>query len=111
MFPYSAVITAKMKTDLSGKLKSFIPIVSNRTTPARIGFIFTGQGAQWWGIGRELFHYPIFRTALLKCDAIVESLDADWSLMEELLKDEASSRVNEAVFSKSHDTWRIQRPD
>ncbi len=35
---------------------------ARREQPPRIGFIMSGQGPQWWGMGRELMaHEPVFR--------------------------------------------------
>ncbi|RAQ99476.1 phenolpthiocerol synthesis polyketide synthase ppsa [Stemphylium lycopersici] len=99
-FPYTSTIVAADKHDLESKLQNIRATSGHAAAPPRVGFIFTGQGAQWWGMGRELLHYPIFRKALQKCDAVVSSLGAEWSLMEELLKDKATSRVNEAAFSQ-----------
>jgi len=35
-----------------------------------LAFILSGQGRQWWGMGRELMkHEPVFREAIENCDA------------------------------------------
>ncbi len=50
--------------------------------PLRIGFIFTGQGAQWYGMGRELFEqYPIFNRSITHADRCLAELGAEWSLV------------------------------
>ncbi|KAF1941682.1 hypothetical protein EJ02DRAFT_491319 [Clathrospora elynae] len=99
-FPYSATVVAADKSDLESILRKPLPLSSSSTSPPRISFIFTGQGAQWWGMGRELLHYPVFKKSLRQCETVIKSLGADWSLMEELLKDKSTSRVNEATFSQ-----------
>ncbi|CAO2658326.1 Nn.00g060490.m01.CDS01 [Neocucurbitaria sp. VM-36] len=99
-FSYSATVVAREKSHLETQLRNLVTTSSNRSTPPRIGFIFTGQGAQWWGMGRELLQYPVFKHCLQRCDSILKRLGSGWSLMEELLKDKATSRVNEATFSQ-----------
>ena len=69
---------------------------------SRIGFIFTGQGAQWFAMGRQLIEMnSFFRQTLERCDRILQSLPnkPDWSCITELLKPKETSRVNEFVMS------------
>ena len=48
----------------------------------RIGFVFTGQGAQWFAMGRELINeYRVFRNSLLYADNHFKKLGASWSLI------------------------------
>ena len=48
---------------------------------ARVGFIFTGQGAQWYAMGRELLDYPIFRQSLVDAGSYLMQLRCTWNLM------------------------------
>jgi acyl transferase domain-containing protein len=46
-----------------------------------LGFVFTGQGAQWFAMGRELIAaYPVFRSAIADCDLYLQEAGAEWSL-------------------------------
>ena len=48
----------------------------------RIGFVFTGQGAQWFAMGRELISkYRVFKNSLLSADNHFKQLGASWSLI------------------------------
>jgi acyl transferase domain-containing protein len=55
--------------------------VKKGTSP-KLGFVYTGQGAQWWAMGRELIDaYPVFKTTLLDCNAQLKKLGASWSMI------------------------------
>lgn len=74
----------------------------SRARPKILG-IFTGQGAQWPQMGRELvLASPLFNQVL---DRLQDSLDAlsdspSWLLREELLADPASSQVLKAAVGQ-----------
>src|SRR5690606_24944104 len=66
----------------------------------RIVFAFAGQGPQWWGIGRDLLERePVFRSVVYQCRDLLAA-HADWDLLEELMRDEASSRLNESEVAQ-----------
>jgi acyl transferase domain-containing protein len=73
---------------------------THATKPPSVGFVFTGQGAQWHAMARSLLHVEKFRKSLDLSNEVLESLRAGWSVMEELCKDESSTRVNEAILSQ-----------
>ncbi|MCW7540233.1 SDR family NAD(P)-dependent oxidoreductase [Aquabacterium sp. A7-Y] len=57
----------------------------------RVGFVFSGQGPQWLGMGQELFREePVFRAAIEACETHWRGL-ADWSL--QALFDASDSRA------------------
>ncbi len=70
----------------------------------RIGFVFTGQGAQWYNMGRELFEKsPLFRQLLLRCEAVLKTLhDAPkWSIFEELSRSKEETNVNKLEYASA----------
>lgn len=77
----------------------FRPSRSSSQRP-RIGMVFTGQGAQWYAMGRELITtYPVFKESLEEVDGYVRDFGADWSVVEELGRDAGTSKVNQTAFS------------
>ena len=65
-----------------------------------VAFVFSGQGPQWWGMGRELFREePVFRDKLEECDGEL-GRHASWRLLEELSRDERSSRLAETAIAQ-----------
>ena len=66
----------------------------------RIAFLFTGQGAQWFAMGRELMSNPTFKESLMKSNKILQDLGASWNLIYELSLDEAASSILESRISQ-----------
>ncbi|EFQ34123.1 beta-ketoacyl synthase domain-containing protein [Colletotrichum graminicola M1.001] len=76
----------------------FTPKRSSRQP--RIGMVFTGQGAQWHAMGRELIAaYPVYKASLEEAEKYLTRLGADWSLTEELMRDAESTRINSVALS------------
>lgn len=99
-FPWRSYTLAKSSADLIHGFSSSLPKAIRARTSISLGFVFTGQGAQWYGMGRELLCYPIFRESLEGCSAYLHALGAKWSLLEELARSKADSRVNEAWLAQ-----------
>jgi len=75
------------------------PVVKSSGT-RRVGFVFTGQGAQWAGMGVELMAYKVFRESLEAADRYLkEDCACAWSVIEELQKSKATSPINQALYS------------
>jgi acyl transferase domain-containing protein len=47
----------------------------------RTAYIFTGQGAQYTGMGLELLKYPAFQESLQKSQRILDSLGSEWLII------------------------------
>jgi acyl transferase domain-containing protein/NAD(P)-dependent dehydrogenase (short-subunit alcohol dehydrogenase family)/acyl carrier protein len=63
------------------------------TAPARTAFVYSGNGPQWWAMGRELLDAsPVFHAAMAEVDALFTAR-AGWSLIAELRRPEAESRM------------------
>ncbi|KIA75375.1 hypothetical protein HK57_00158 [Aspergillus ustus] len=54
------------------------------STETGLVFVFTGQGAQYAGMGVELLEYPRFVRTLERVDAIYARLGCTWSLLDAL---------------------------
>lgn len=100
--PWRVAITVSSAADLVEVLSSgkTIPTKQEAGEP-RIGWIFTGQGAQWWAMGRELYEqYPVYASALEKAETHLRSIGATFSLLKELQKDEKTTEINAAHLSQ-----------
>lgn len=66
----------------------------------RIGFVMSGQGPQWWGMGRELMrNEPVFRETMEACEAAMRPY-AGFSLLEELNREEADSKIQQTEIAQ-----------
>ncbi|ODA80867.1 hypothetical protein RJ55_03827 [Drechmeria coniospora] len=101
---FAAASTAEELVDLLKKDDNSwtAPVARCTTEPPRIGFIFTGQGAQWARMGVELMEYAIFRKSVEESDLFLrQTLHCPWSAAEELAKSQDTSRLSEAAYSQT----------
>lgn len=71
--------------------------------PVRVGFIFTGQGAQWDGMGAQLFEYAVFRETIAYLDSILATLPdpAPWRLSDILSGNCEANLVQKPAVSQT----------
>lgn len=51
-----------------------------RSSRTGLAFVFTGQGAQYSGMGSQLLLYPIFSSTIRKIDALLSGIGSSWSI-------------------------------
>ena len=90
----------ELTTSLTAKDdEKHMPVVKSSRNP-RLGFVFTGQGAQWPRMGVELMVYKVFRNSLEAADKYLqEDCGCAWSVLEELQKNKTVSPINQALYS------------
>jgi acyl transferase domain-containing protein len=68
-------------------------------------FVFTGQGAQWARMGYHMISARNeFSRSIYRSDQLLHGLGAQWSLVDELSRDEASSRLNDSKYGQPAST-------
>lgn len=67
----------------------------------RIGFVFTGQGAQWARMGVEMLDRPVFGASVAKSAQFLRDVGCTWDPVDELLKSqEDGSRLSQPEISQ-----------
>ncbi|KAK4113196.1 hypothetical protein N656DRAFT_730717 [Canariomyces notabilis] len=73
-------------------------------SPPKLGFVFTGQGAQWPQMGRDLlaFFPSITRSILEELDAVLQAQPEapKWSLLTELTEPRSAEHLRQPEFSQ-----------
>lgn len=104
MLTYRTCLTASTRTELIDSLSSLSKgQVDPRQPdgPRRVCFVFTGQGAQWWAMGRELINrYNVFAESLRNANLQIQRDGSPWDLLEELHRDQNNSQVHNARLSQ-----------
>lgn len=97
---YRSTIVAATREELSEQLKN-VDNNKSRAASAPISFVFTGQGAQWNAMGRELFAISnVYAKSIVKSASLIKGFGCSWDLIEELSKDSKITRVGEAELSQ-----------
>ncbi|KAM5349407.1 hypothetical protein ACJ41O_005912 [Fusarium nematophilum] len=100
--PWRIALTAASCDELVLTLNG-IDALPGRASEAkpRLAFVYTGQGAQWPGMGRELLgSHPVFADTLQAADDCLKGMGAGFSLIEELIKSKEESQVGKAHISQ-----------
>lgn len=80
VFPWKAAVVGNTMAGLAASLTQNLKARSAIRTPT-LGFVFTGQGAQWAGMGKELLQaYPVFKTTILDIDRFLNDIGASFTV-------------------------------
>lgn len=74
---------------------------TSRLSKPKVAFVFSGQGAQYFNMGRELLDlWPVFTSSLHRANRHISLLGCDWDLVTELTRGSEESRVDEPRYGQ-----------
>ncbi|CAI7624844.1 unnamed protein product [Penicillium glandicola] len=86
--------------DLSALVDRFSPASQSRGSP-NLAMIFSGQGAQWYAMGRQLLDlYPVFLQSIEDAGEYLQTLGCEWVPLDELERSESTSNINKTEYSQ-----------
>lgn len=91
LFDYRSFVVSDSLENLSSQLSKSVPSFRRPSKLNGIVFVFTGQGAQWAGMGRELLSYPVFSDSIVRSSACLSSLGCSFDLLTEIQRTHGSS--------------------
>lgn len=99
-FEYRTAIVASSITDLAAQLNKN-SVKTKVISKPRIAFLFTGQGSQYVGMGKELYEtQPGFRAIIDECDRILR-LYLEKPLLEILYPSSSDTSINETKYTQT----------
>lgn len=99
VFKWRHAVTVKSVGELETAWSGETQAVSAKPKPSVL-FVFTGQGAQWYAMGRELAMYDIYATSIREAAAYLKTLGCSWDVWDELMATEETSNVYLAEYSQ-----------
>lgn len=99
LFDYRTFAVGDSLRDLRTYMEAGLPNIPRTSTQNNLFFVFTGQGAQWPAMGRELLTEPVFRSSFDQSQHILEELGCRWKMARCL--EHGDKKIDRPEFSQT----------
>ncbi|MFF7943465.1 type I polyketide synthase [Nocardia gamkensis] len=100
---WRTAVVGESGAELAGKLRAFArdgATAARAAAPPALTYVFSGQGSQWIGMGRQLrSSEPVFAAVLGQCDELIAK-NASFSLLAELAAPPDRSRLQRTEIAQ-----------
>ncbi|KAK5807537.1 hypothetical protein VI817_001795 [Penicillium citrinum] len=93
---FRSFAVANSLDQLQTTLKKGLPKFSraSRKAQTKLAWVFTGQGGQWAGMGKELLRIPVFKESIARSQKALTSMGCPFDIVEEIRLDGKESQIN-----------------
>ncbi len=99
---FCSVIAGKEVSELKAQIKNQLVDTHKLNKPVsdKAVFIFSGQGPQWYAMGRELYKSEkVFRDTIHEAHEALQAIGG-WHLLDEFLADEEISKISNTAYAQ-----------
>lgn len=93
-------VVSKSASDLSSQLQKPLPAMRRTAKNNNVFFIFTGQGAQWPTMGKELIGHQVYKQSLEVSQEVLKDIGCTWSIFDALFAPKETSQIDSPDFSQ-----------
>ncbi|KAK9774993.1 hypothetical protein SCAR479_08267 [Seiridium cardinale] len=99
VFDHRSFAVAGSLETLAQRLQRGLPKFPRPSRPGGVIFVFTGQGAQWAGMGKELLVFPVFADSIQSSSKHLKTLGCSFDLLE-MLQGSHSGDIDSPEYSQ-----------
>ncbi|KAK5996046.1 Highly reducing polyketide synthase otaA [Cladobotryum mycophilum] len=100
-FNWRSFVVAPNLDGLRQSLEAKLTTSKIWNNPHKFRFVFTGQGAGWTGMGRDLLVYPIFRQRMDEASVYLQGLGAQWHMTDVISLKAELDDYNEPTYAQT----------
>ncbi len=99
---FSTIVSGKETAELKRRIMDQLSISTKMNKPVsdKVVFVFSGQGPQWYAMGRQLYKAEkVFRDTIHEAHEALQAIGG-WSLLDEFLASEESTRISLTSYAQ-----------
>lgn len=100
LLPCRTYVVAKSKDDIGVHLDTSLTQPTRVASAPKLGFVFTGQGAQWPLMGVELLSFPVYKRSLQLAGLHLHGLGCEWDIIDEISSSPSTSNLDHSLYSQ-----------